>query len=70
MQNGRASNVAAVKRAKRRQAQQPGFLAKAPEAVVEENRQRLADETDTRDRLALSLERGLNRLTLMKWRTK
>ena len=35
----------------------PGFLAKAPEAVVEENRQRLADETDTRDRLALALER-------------
>ena len=34
-----------------------GFLAKAPEEVVEENRQRLADETDTRDRLQLALER-------------
>ena len=35
----------------------PGFLAKAPEDVVEENRQRLADEKDTRDRLTLALER-------------
>lgn len=35
----------------------PGFLAKAPEAVVEENRQRLADETDTKERLAVALER-------------
>jgi valyl-tRNA synthetase len=35
----------------------PGFLAKAPEDVVEENRQRLADETDTKERLAVALER-------------
>ena len=34
-----------------------GFLAKAPDDVVEENRRRLAQEIETRDRLSLALER-------------
>jgi len=35
----------------------PGFIAKAPEDVVEENRRRLAEETETLARLALARER-------------
>ena len=35
----------------------PGFLAKAPQDVVEENKRRLAEEIDTRDRLTLALKR-------------
>ncbi|WP_420565516.1 valine--tRNA ligase [Thalassobaculum sp.] len=34
-----------------------GFLAKAPEEVVEENKERLAEETERRDRLAAALSR-------------
>ena len=34
-----------------------GFLAKAPEDVVEENRRRLDAEIETRDRLTLALKR-------------
>ncbi len=34
-----------------------GFLAKAPEAVVEENRERRAEEEERRDRLAAALSR-------------
>ena len=34
-----------------------GFLAKAPDDVIEENRRRLAQEIETRDRLSLALER-------------
>ncbi len=34
-----------------------GFLAKAPESVVEENRERLAEEKERRDRLAAALSR-------------
>lgn len=34
-----------------------GFLAKAPEEVVEENKDRLAEETERRDRLAAALSR-------------
>jgi len=35
----------------------PGFLAKAPDAVVEENKERRAEEADRRDRLSSALER-------------
>ncbi|MFX4222352.1 MAG: hypothetical protein ACMVO3_16090 [Thalassobaculum sp.] len=34
-----------------------GFLAKAPEAVVEENKERLAEEQERRDRLSAALSR-------------
>ena len=34
-----------------------GFLAKAPEAVVAENRDRLAEETRKRDQLSAAMER-------------
>ena len=35
----------------------PGFMSKAPEDVIEENRRRLAEENDTLKRLSLARER-------------
>ena len=35
----------------------PGFMAKAPDAVVEENRERRQAEVERRDRLAAALSR-------------
>ncbi|XDZ66890.1 valine--tRNA ligase [Alphaproteobacteria bacterium LSUCC0684] len=35
----------------------PGFMAKAPEDVIEENRRRLAEENETRARLSLARDR-------------